>query len=124
MALTPDRITQLIQQADSLAPKEGSIFRALVKLTEAEVSAQYTALIRQLVEALEVTASDVCQAAHHKKRDRHGNGDACPVQARHDAAITAARSRLLDSDLAKLTARGVKAWTGIDAQDLRDGGKP
>ena len=51
-------------------------------------------LIKQLVEALEVTASDVCQVAHHKKRDRHGNGDACPVQARHEAAITAGRARL------------------------------
>ena len=97
---------------------------AVALAVEAEARAQDTALIRQLVEALEVTASDVCQAAHHKKRDRHGNGDACPVQARHDAAITAARSRLLDSDLSKLTDRGAKAWTGIDAQDLREGGKP
>ena len=61
---------------------------------EAEVRAQDTALIRQLVEALEVTASDVCQVAHHKKRDQHGNGDVCPVQARHDEAITAGRARL------------------------------
>ena len=53
-----------------------------------------TVLIRQLVEALEVTASDVCQVAHHKKRDRHGNGDVCPVQARHDEAITAGRAWL------------------------------
>ena len=55
---------------------------------------QDTELIRQLVEALEVTASDVCQVAHHKKRDQHGNGDVCPVQARHDEAITAGRARL------------------------------
>ena len=37
MTLTPEQIDLLIQQADGLAPKEGSIFRALVKLTEAEV---------------------------------------------------------------------------------------
>ena len=53
MALTPEQIDRLIQQADGLAPKEGSIFRALVKLTEAEVRKQDDALILQLVEALE-----------------------------------------------------------------------
>ena len=53
MALTPEQIDRLIQQADGLAPKEGSIFRALVKLTEAEVRKDDTELIRQLVEALE-----------------------------------------------------------------------
>ena len=53
MALTPEQIDRLIQQADGLAPKEGSIFRALAKLTEAEVRKQDTELIRQLVEALE-----------------------------------------------------------------------
>ena len=53
MALTPEQIDRLIQQADGLAPKEGSIFRALVKLAEAEVRKQDDALILQLVEALE-----------------------------------------------------------------------
>lgn len=53
MALTPEQIDRLIQQADGLAPKEGSIFRALVKLTEAEARKDDTELIRQLVEALE-----------------------------------------------------------------------
>ena len=53
MALTPEQIDRLIQQADGLAPKEGSIFRALVKLTEAEVRKEYTELIQQLVGALE-----------------------------------------------------------------------
>lgn len=53
MALTTEQIDRLIQQADGLAPKEGSIFRALVKLTEAEVRKQDDALILQLVEALE-----------------------------------------------------------------------
>ena len=53
MALTTEQIDRLIQQADGLAPKDGSIFRALVKLTEAEVRKQDYALILQLVEALE-----------------------------------------------------------------------
>ena len=68
-------------------------FEAL-RAVEALVRKDDEALIRQLVEAQEVTASDVCQVAHHKKRDQHGNGDARPVQARHDAAITAGRARL------------------------------
>ena len=53
MALTPEKIDRLIQQADGLAPKEGSIFRALAKLTEAEVRKQDTELIRQMLDALE-----------------------------------------------------------------------
>ena len=53
MALTPEQTDRLIQQADGLAPKEGSIFRALAKLTEAEVRKQDDALILQLVDALE-----------------------------------------------------------------------
>ena len=53
MALTPEQIDRLIQQADGLAPKEGSIFRALVKLTEAEVRKQNDALIQQLVAAID-----------------------------------------------------------------------
>ena len=53
MALTPEQIARLIQQADGLAPKDGSIFRALAKLTEAEVRKQDEALIRKLVDALE-----------------------------------------------------------------------
>ena len=74
MALTPEQIDRLIQQADGLAPKEGSIFRALVKLTEAEVRKQDDALILQLVEALE-----------HKGR--------APWKKRQPA-ITAGRARL------------------------------
>ena len=54
MALTPEQIDRLIQQADRLAPKEGNIFRTLVRLTEAEVRKQDDALIQQLVEALQL----------------------------------------------------------------------
>ena len=63
MSLTPEQIDRLIQQADGLAPKEGSIFRALVKLTEAEVRKQDDGLILQLVEALENYPSGRSQAA-------------------------------------------------------------
>ena len=38
--LTPEQIDRLIQQADGLAPKEGNIFRTLVRLTEADVRKQ------------------------------------------------------------------------------------
>ena len=37
-------------------------------------------------------------------------------------AITAARARLLDSDLSNLTERGAAAWAGVDAQKLREDG--
>ena len=53
MTLTTEQIDRLIQQADGLAPKEGSIFRVLVKLTELEVRKEDTELVQQLVEALE-----------------------------------------------------------------------
>ena len=59
MALTPEQIDRLIQQADGLAPKEGSIFRALAKLTEAEVRKEYTELIRQMLYALRVDRIDI-----------------------------------------------------------------
>ena len=76
MALTPEQIDRLIQQADGLAPKEGSIFRALAKLTEAEVRKLDDALILQLVEALE----------YHRAQTR-------PIELT-DEAITAGRARL------------------------------
>ena len=76
MALTTEQIDLLIQQADGLAPKEGSIFRALVKLTEAEVHKSDDALILQLVEALE----------YHRAQTR-------PID-RTDEAIIRGRARL------------------------------
>ena len=80
-------------------------FGRAVLAVEAEARAQDTALIRQLVEALESVDG------------------AMPFPVARQV-LQVARSRLLDSDLSKLTARGAVAWTGIDAQDLRDGGKP
>lgn len=81
MALTPEQIDQLIQQADGLAPKEGSIFRALAKLTEAEVRKEYTELIRQLVDALENSNATLWEEDDDPERPAH-------------AAITAGRARL------------------------------
>lgn len=80
MALTPEQIDRLIQQADGLAPKEGSIFRALVKLTEAEVRKQDDALILQLVEALE----------NHQGNYKLTDAQCVPV----NAAVTAGRARM------------------------------
>lgn len=81
MALTPEQIDRLIQQADGLAPKEGSIFRALAKLTEAEVRKQDEALILQLVEALENSNATLWEEDDDPSRPAH-------------AAITAGRARL------------------------------
>ena len=53
MALTPEQIKSLIQKADGLAPKQGSIFVALVKLTEAEVRRQDEQLLVGVLSALE-----------------------------------------------------------------------
>ena len=80
MALTPEQIDRLIQQADGLAPKEGSIFRALAKLTEAEVRKQDTELIRQMLEALE----------NHDGNYKLSKSAGAAV----NAAITAGRARL------------------------------
>ena len=55
MALTPEQIDRLIQQADGLAPKEGSIFRALAKLTESEVRKSDDALLQAALDALTCT---------------------------------------------------------------------
>ena len=77
-------------------------------------SVQDEALIRQMLEALE-TCND-------------GDGYNGPYQYYEtvpvEEAVAAARARLLEADLAKLTERGAVAWPGIDAQDLRDGSKP
>ena len=79
MALTTEQIDRLIQQADGLAAKDGSIFRALVKLTEAEVRKQDAALIRQMMEALKQFQYRACESIHPDFVDE---------------AVTAARARL------------------------------
>lgn len=58
--LTPERVRELIQQADGLAPKEGSIFVALARLVEEEVRKTYDAEIT----ALKSDLSDYMSAAN------------------------------------------------------------
>lgn len=73
----------------------------LARAIEAEVRKDDEALIRQMLEALESQCG--------------------PKDAEEVAAIAAARARLIDSDLSKLTERGAKAWAGVDPQKLREG---
>ena len=74
---------------------------------------QDEALIRQMESALS-WSSPHADAAHGWKSENWAR--------KRSEAITAARARLLDSDLSNLTERGAKAWAGVDAQGLRDGG--
>lgn len=52
----------------------------------------------------------------------HGQAPAETGEAAEHYRNAIARAHLLDSDLSNLTARGAKAWAGVDAQGLRDGG--
>ena len=50
---------------------------------------------RMALEAMGLIGADlVCDAAHHKKADRHGIGEPCPVQARWHHAFAALRQAL------------------------------
>ena len=103
MALTPEQIDRLIQQADGLAPKEGSIFRALVKLTEVEVRKQDDELIQQLVEALErakkhhSTTSLPLVIENYGSRVKCANEGSIVWRDLVPSAIIAARARLAPS---------------------------
>lgn len=97
MALTPEQIDAI--NTRTLGHQH------FARAIEAEVCKDYEALIRQMLEALEFEA---------------GNWKLVPELTQ--AAITAARARLFDSDLSKLTERGAKAWAGVDPQKLREGG--
>ena len=98
------------KRADTQNPAFGFSVAGLESLL-AEVRKEDTETIRQLVEALENSHATLWEEDDDPERPAH-------------AAIAAARARLLEADLAKLTERGAVAWPGIDAQDLRDGGKP
>ena len=76
---------------------------------EAEVRKDDESLIRQMLEALESSHATLWEEDDDPSRPAH-------------AAIAAARARLIDSDLSKLTERGAKAWAGVDPQKLREGG--
>lgn len=100
-------------RADTQHPAFGFSVAGLESLL-AEVRAQDTALIRQMVEALETCGDD----DGYNGPSQHY--ETVPVEE----AVAAGRARLLDSDLNKLTDRGATAWAGVDAQKLREGGVP
>lgn len=53
---------------------------------------------RMALKAMGLIGADlVCDAAHHKKADRHGIGEPCPIQARWHHAFAALLQALSDS---------------------------
>lgn len=120
--LTPEQIT-----TDLIGTPESHPFRHLmvevVRTVMAEVRKDDEALIRQMLEALEKSnfewkyLADSGDAGFWKAEDEKH-------YQQSEAAIAAARARLIDSDLSKLTERGAKAWAGVDPQKLREGKAP
>lgn len=105
MAISDMDIEELRIAACDSGPLHFSAAMRFARAIEAEVRKDYDALIRQMLDALTAPV----------------DGDA--LHTLHMSAIAAARARLLDSDLSKLTERGAKAWAGVDAQKLREGGR-
>lgn len=103
--------TSYRNRADTQHPAFGFTPAQLLSLL-AEVRKDDDALIRQLESALS-WSSPHADATHGWKSEDWAR--------KRSEAITAARARLLESDLSKLTERGAKAWTGVDAQALREG---
>lgn len=64
----------------------------------------------------------VLEYAHWTKRVYDSMG--AMVKPAANAALAGTAPVSLDSDLAKLTERGAKAWAGVDAQKLREGEAP
>lgn len=100
--LTPERIRELWE---NYSPTKG--IESFARTVETEVRKDDEALISQMLEALEWEA---------------GSWKTDPERTK--SAIAAARARLIDSDLSKLTERGAKAWAGVDPQKLREGKAP
>lgn len=101
--LTDEQIDRLMDIRKPYSSAK-AIERAVMK-RESALRKDDEALIRQMLEALEWEA---------------GSWKTDPERTK--SAIAAARARLLDSDLSKLTERGAKAWAGVDPQKLREGG--
>ena len=59
-----------------------------------QMLAERDAVLKMALKALEVISSGVCEAAHHTKKDQHDMGVLCPIEQRHDEAITAIRKVL------------------------------
>lgn len=120
MALTPEQISLMAFNDDpgdwnNLAFRDCWVdgYETGARAIEAEVRKDDEALIRQMESALS-WSSPHADAAHGWKSENWAR--------KRSEAITAARARLLDSDLSQLTERGAKAWAGVDAQALREGG--
>ena len=109
--LTDEQIESIFLDNGWSFGERADMYIPVGRAIEAEVRRQDDALIRQMLEALEQSHATLWEEDDDPERPAH-------------AAIAAVRARLLEADLAKLTARGAVAWPGIDAQDLRDGGKP
>lgn len=108
--LSDDRLWELwnAQGTDDMSQAEAFQFARAI---EAEACKDDESLIRQMLEALESCYTD-------------DNGEEIEDgfdEKKVEAAKYAARARLLDSDLSKLTERGAKAWAGVDPQKLREG---
>lgn len=121
--LSNERIRELWE---NYSPTQG--IESFARTVEAEVRKEDEALIRQLMLALddcaedsETVVNDYVQAYGESFRPHRLQG-LRDIVAKAKEALAAARLRLLDSDLAKLTERGAVAWAGVDPQELRDGG--
>jgi len=45
--------------------------------------------IKLAIAALEILRPNICEVAHHAKKDQHGLGEPCPIEVRHEAALAA-----------------------------------
>ncbi len=100
---------------------------------------------RMALEAMGLIGADlVCDAAHHKKADRHGIGEPCPIQARWHHAFAALLQALSDSveqplcdhsstrirkirnyppgshisPHVSVNPKSIKPWVGLDHDDI------
>lgn len=120
--LTPERIdVEAFARWGEMRGAPLAMCRGFARAIEAEVRKDDEALISQMLEALEAGLKEVIATGENEGvlfgPDQH-------VDAKLQAAIAAARARLSDSDLSKLTERGAKAWAGVDPQKLREGKAP
>ena len=112
MALSDDTINRYAEACTPNTETGALNYKAFARAIEAEVRKDDEALIRQMESAIS-WSSPHADAAHGWKSEN--------LARKRSEAITAARARLLDSDLSNLTERGAKAWAGVDAQGLREG---
>lgn len=114
MALTTEQIeAEAFVRWGDMKGAPLAMCRGFARAIEAEVRKDDEALIRQMESALS-WSSPHADAAHGWKSENWAR--------KRSEAITAARARLLDSDLSNLTERGAKAWAGVDVQKLREDG--